>query len=590
LLLERRHHKLIAVMTNTSKLKVVTIPLRATTLLHLRRACLQSRQVGVLFLAFVWGCNPAFIAASPAESDINQFMVVDCLLPAQIRRLGNMTYAAARRAIKTNTAECEARGGEYVAYDRASSATTLKVWLPLAEEGDAEAQTYVGETYEKGLGIEPDYALAAYWYLTAAEQGFSRAAINLGNLFELGLGLDKDLDMARFWYRQASGEGIQPLLETQYEPPKILIIEPELSQRGISIDAKGPTNRSSDAPILVIGQIQTEMAINQVTLNGKPAGLVGNALFRGTVSPANGRIEVIVLDEQTRETRLTITTDGSTYFAASSSGEASQKRQIADPIADNDQLASVPGKGNYHALVIGNNGYQVLPQLDTAVSDAKAVATVLRQQYNFSVKIMVDVNRYALLSALNDFRKKLDPEDHLLVYYAGHGELDRVNKRGSWLPIDAEPDSPANWISNVAITDLLNTLPPRQILVIADSCYSGMMSRSALGVIDRAMSQAQRQQQLRTLAGARTRTAFTSGGVAPVLDGIGGANSVFATELLTALQQNKGAVTGYDLFRAVAPQVADTVSKVGFVQEPEYAPLKFAGHEAGDFVFYKTSH
>ena len=585
-----RHHKLNAAMTNTTKLSIVTAPIQTTALLERCWPWLHTKRTGMLFLALVCVCHPSSFAANPAESDINQFMVVDCLLPAQIRRLGNMTYAAARRAIKTNTAECAARGGEYVAYDRASSATTLKVWLPLAEEGDAEAQTYVGETYEKGLGIDPDYSLAAYWYLMAAEQGFSRAAINLGNLFELGLGLEKDLEMARFWYRQASGEGIQPLLETQYEPPKILIIEPELSQRGISIDPKVKANPPTGTPILVIGQIQTEMAIKQITLNGKPAGLIGNALFRGAVEPDRGRIEIMVLDEQSRKTHLSIMTDGSIYFEDNNPGGTGQTRNLAENYIRDNPLDAKPTTGNYYALVIGNNSYQILPQLDTAVSDAKAVAAVLQQQYSFSVEVMVDVNRYGLLSALNDFRKKLNPEDRLLVYYAGHGELDRVNKRGSWLPIDAEPDSPANWISNVAITDLLNTLPPKQILVIADSCYSGMMSRSALGVINQAMSPGQQQQQLISLAGARTRTAFTSGGVAPVLDGIGGAHSVFATELLTALEQNQGAVTGYDLFRTVAPQVSDTVSKVGFVQEPEYAPLKYAGHEAGDFVFYKTSH
>lgn len=89
------------------------------------------------------------VRADNHVSDASMLMVVDCLLPNQIRRLGSMTYAAARQAIKTTAAQCEARGGEYVLFDRASRATTLKVWLPLAEQGDPEAQTYVGETYEK---------------------------------------------------------------------------------------------------------------------------------------------------------------------------------------------------------------------------------------------------------------------------------------------------------------------------------------------------------------------------------------------------------------------------------------------------------
>src|SRR5215468_1558658 len=140
----------------------------------------------------------------PTKSD--DFLVVDCLLPSQIRRLGTqMTYLSARQAIKTSARDCEIRGGEYVSYDRANYATALKVWLPLAEQGDAPAQTNVGEIFEKGLGVPPDYAAAAEWYRRAAESGYSRAAISLGNLFENGLGVPKDSTQALNWYRRAAG-------------------------------------------------------------------------------------------------------------------------------------------------------------------------------------------------------------------------------------------------------------------------------------------------------------------------------------------------------------------------------------------------
>ncbi len=40
-----------------------------------------------------------------------------------------------------------------------------------AEKGDAEAQYELGEMYEKGQGIEQNYAKALEWYRKAAEQG-----------------------------------------------------------------------------------------------------------------------------------------------------------------------------------------------------------------------------------------------------------------------------------------------------------------------------------------------------------------------------------------------------------------------------------
>jgi hypothetical protein len=56
-----------------------------------------------------------------ANAKAEDFLVVDCLLPQQLRRLGSrMTFAAPRRALKTTTRDCEIRGGEYVSYDRAN--------------------------------------------------------------------------------------------------------------------------------------------------------------------------------------------------------------------------------------------------------------------------------------------------------------------------------------------------------------------------------------------------------------------------------------------------------------------------------------
>src|SRR4029453_13961468 len=105
---------------------------------------------------------PGATTRASGPGSVEGFMVVDCLLPGQIRQLGGkVTYGTARRAVKTAARDCEIRGGEYVALDRANYATALKVWLPLAEQGDPAAQTYVGEIYEQGLGIQPDPAAAA---------------------------------------------------------------------------------------------------------------------------------------------------------------------------------------------------------------------------------------------------------------------------------------------------------------------------------------------------------------------------------------------------------------------------------------------
>jgi predicted nuclease with TOPRIM domain len=140
-----------------------------------------------------------------APHEVDQLMIVDCLLPGQVRKLGVMTYTTARRPVRAPAGECAIRGGEYVAFDRSNYATALKVWLPQAEAGDAAAQNTVGEIYEKGLGTEPQYDLAAKWFERAAEQDYARAKINLGYLYEQGLGVPSDPLKALNLYREASG-------------------------------------------------------------------------------------------------------------------------------------------------------------------------------------------------------------------------------------------------------------------------------------------------------------------------------------------------------------------------------------------------
>nr|XP_061807060.1 protein tas-like [Nerophis lumbriciformis] len=48
--------------------------------------------------------------------------------------------------------------------------------MPGAQAGDSEAQNYIGELYEKGIGISPDYNRAAQWFRKAADQGSDELA------------------------------------------------------------------------------------------------------------------------------------------------------------------------------------------------------------------------------------------------------------------------------------------------------------------------------------------------------------------------------------------------------------------------------
>jgi uncharacterized caspase-like protein len=72
------------------------------------------------------------------------------------------------------------------------------------------------------------------------------------------------------------------------------------------------------------------------------------------------------------------------------------------------------------ALLVGNNAYQNVPVLRTAVNDAHALADVLRK-LNFSVVIAENQSRRAMSESLLAFDKAIEPGDVALFFFAGHG-------------------------------------------------------------------------------------------------------------------------------------------------------------------------
>ena len=190
--------------------------------------------------ALLWSALPT--AVEPAKKrealTADDLVIVDCLLPAKVRRLGRQsTYLAPRQPIRTTTIDCQIRGGEYTEPDQANYATALKVWLPQAKAGDAEAQYYVGRIFERGLGVHPDYESAAEWYAKSAEQEFEAAQINLGSLYEQGLGVEQDDLAAMNWYRRAAGlaEDLVVMGESEYE--ELVQAQAELVEKTSEADA-----------------------------------------------------------------------------------------------------------------------------------------------------------------------------------------------------------------------------------------------------------------------------------------------------------------------------------------------------------------
>jgi len=231
--------------------------------------------------------------------------------------------------------------------------------------------------------------------------------------------------------------------------------------------------------------------------------------------------------------------------------------------------------GNYHALVIGNDKYQHLSSLSNAVNDANDVASLLRSKYKFNVNLLTNATRDEIVSALSELRNSISSNDNLLVYYAGHGYLDKAADEGFWLPVDAENDNQVHWVANETIMRSVRTMQAKHVMVVADSCFSGTLTRG-IKIIDKSPN------YINKIVQKKARTVLTSGGLEPVSDVGGGNNSVFASSFLNALMDNDGVLDGNQLFSIIRKQVM-----LNSDQTPEYGNIRKAGHDGGDFLFVR---
>jgi tetratricopeptide (TPR) repeat protein len=87
------------------------------------------------------------------------------------------------------------------AYQRGDFATALRLFQPLAEQGDASAQSNLGVMYEQGRGVAQNYREAMRWFRLAAMQGDASAQSNLGVMYFKGQGIAQDFREAMKWYR-----------------------------------------------------------------------------------------------------------------------------------------------------------------------------------------------------------------------------------------------------------------------------------------------------------------------------------------------------------------------------------------------------
>ncbi len=242
-------------------------------------------------------------------------------------------------------------------------------------------------------------------------------------------------------------------------------------------------------------------------------------------------------------------------------------------------------KGEQWLLTIGINTYLSWPRLKTATNDARALKNVLLERYHVDPSHVIELydenaTRKNILNTLRDLSGKINPDDSLVIFYAGHGHIDNITKKGSWIPVESGTDDPSAWISNQDIKDYLHidAIRAKHVLLISDSCFSGDFFRGTRGglpeVTDTVIKKAYQ---------LSSRQAITSGGLEPVSDDGFGGNSVFSHFLVAALQNNtKPYLIPSELFPAIKSGVAQNAE-----QFPQLGSLYgVGGQDGGELVLF----
>jgi hypothetical protein len=90
------------------------------------------------------------------------------------------------------------------AVNRDDFATALRIIRPLADQGIARAEGFLGLMFSEGYGVPRDYAEAMKWYRRAADHGDAGAQFFIGMMYRDGKGVPKDYIQAYLWLNLAS--------------------------------------------------------------------------------------------------------------------------------------------------------------------------------------------------------------------------------------------------------------------------------------------------------------------------------------------------------------------------------------------------
>lgn len=138
----------------------------------------------------------------------------------------------------------------------------------------------------------------------------------------------------------------------------------------------------------------------------------------------------------------------------------------------------IPKKTNLYLLTFGVNQYDNAPNLDFSEKDAKNIQQLFQERSTYFDKVYQypllgkDFSKEAILK-LRKTLEKTKVDDQILIFYAGHGFLDKENDFFLTCKNTNFNTPEETGVSYETLENLLDGIPARQKLVLIDACHSG---------------------------------------------------------------------------------------------------------------------
>ena len=242
------------------------------------------------------------------------------------------------------------------------------------------------------------------------------------------------------------------------------------------------------------------------------------------------------------------------------------------PFAAQAQAPPFQVKDKYYALLLAVDRYNDprITSLDYPVADARRLRDVLVQDYQFeaaNVQLLANPDRGQIFAAFENVRNKMNVDDNLFIFFAGHGDWDKEANVGYWWPADTRHGSYAQKITSTDLQLLIKELNCRHVLLVVDACYGGSVFKTR-GPSDS-------EPALRQMYDKVSRKAITSADLEDVPD-----RGFFAEALVEVLRNNPYRHLPGQVLHA---RVWDRVT----APKPTYGFIAGTGDNGGEFLFVR---